>query len=90
VQPDGRPRIMFSRDALIEIDERLRDRYAPIRTVDEFASYVWRELPQGKEMTSRDEEPVKKHDDGMDAMRYMVAYLDGDGDRSGAGVVRYI
>lgn len=90
VQADGRPRIMFSRDALVEPDEQLRDRYAPIRTTDEFASYVWRALPQGKEMSSRDEEPVKKHDDGMDTMRYMVAYLDGDADNSGAGVVRYI
>lgn len=89
VQGNSRPRIMFSRDALVEEDELLKERYAPTSTIDEFPSYVWRELRAGKEMSSRDEEPVKKNDDGMDAMRYMVAHLDGGLERKEAGSIGY-
>ena len=42
----------------------------PLKTVDEIASYRWDE-------DSKDEEPIKEYDHGMDAMRYLVYSLDG-------------
>lgn len=64
---DGRPRLMFMEDALVEVDPELADAGAPTRTVEEIPSYVW---------DTRKEAPVKERDDGLDALRYMVAHLD--------------
>lgn len=46
---------------------------APAKTASEFPNYVWDEDADG----DRKEEPVKKHDHGMDALRYLVYTLDG-------------
>jgi phage terminase large subunit len=75
VQGDGKPRIMFFQDARVEVDDELRKNYRPTSTIEEFPGYVW---PGLKESVARasDERPIKLGDDGMDAMRYMVAYRD--------------
>jgi phage terminase large subunit len=67
-QPDGRPRIFFLRDAVVDMDEELKDASRPTSTLEEIPGYIW---------TGRNkEEPVKAEDDGCDAMRYVVADRD--------------
>ncbi len=65
---DGRPRIFLLREAVVEIDEELRDSAKPFSTLQEVPGYVW----TGKNK----EEPVKADDHGCDAMRYVVADRD--------------
>lgn len=68
IEGDGRPRIFFLRDSVMDRDPELVEARMPTCTVEEITSYVW-DVSQGK---NPKEEPVKKHDDGMDAMRYVV------------------
>lgn len=70
VQPDGKPRIFFFRDARVEEDRRLVDTKRPTCTIEEIGGYVWNDKV-------RREEPVKINDDGMDTTRYAVVYVDG-------------
>lgn len=65
---DGKPRIYFLRDSLVEKDPELDDLKKPTCTIDEITGYIWDD--KGKEV------PVKKDDHGMDATRYMVADVD--------------
>ena len=74
VQGDGRPRIFFLRDSLVEVDSTLAERYKPTCTEQEFPGYVY---PDTKETKPDDEKPVKIDDHGMDMTRYMVMHLDG-------------
>jgi len=74
---DGKPRIYFWRDALVEVDDELKTDYKPTSTLVEFPGYVWNKLEAGKIEQAKDERPVKVADHGMDAMRYMVMHLDG-------------
>jgi phage terminase large subunit len=71
---DGRPRIFFVRDALIEVDQNMKDTNRPTSTEAEFPGYVW---PETKAQRAADEKPVKADDHGMDATRYMVMHTDG-------------
>lgn len=65
---DGRPRLYLVRGATVEVDATAEEEHRPRSTEQEVVGYVWAD--GGKE------EPVKKEDDGCDAMRYMVAYRD--------------
>ncbi len=69
IQPDGRARLYIVRDSLVETDELLEEAKLPLSTEQEFDGYVW---------ANKDarEEPVKKDDHGMDALRYAVMYVD--------------
>jgi phage terminase large subunit len=78
IQADGRPRMFFFRDALVEEDEDLAVDFRPVRTTEEFAGYVWREMDVGREATARDEIPVRTDDHGMDCLRYICMQVDGD------------
>lgn len=69
---DGKPRIFFVRDSLVSRDPALQESKQPACTEEEFDSYVW-DVSTGR---TKGEEPVKKHDHGMDAMRYLVAHFD--------------
>lgn len=71
---DGKPRLFFMDGCLVDRDPDLDAARRPCCTVEEFESYVW---PATKEGRSDKETPVKEHDHGMDAMRYMVRYVDG-------------
>lgn len=72
---DGRPRICYMDGALVHSPDReLIERKHPTSTEQEFAYYVWAESSAGK--LGRDE-PRKEFDHGMDATRYMVAYVSG-------------
>lgn len=68
---DGRPRIYFLKNALVEVDQLLLEQRKPIDDVSEFESYIWANK-------ASKEEPVKVDDHGMDATRYAVAYADGE------------
>lgn len=72
VQGDGRPRLFVMRDAVVRRDEPLVEASRPACTEEEFPGYIWAVKPGGEVK----EEPVKEMDDGMDALRYMVAELD--------------
>lgn len=66
--PKGTPGIYICRDACRSRDQSLLDISAPSCTEDEMSEYIWND--NGKD------EPVKKNDHGMDAMRYVVAQCD--------------
>jgi len=70
---DGKPRLFLLRDSLVELDQDRFDKRLPVKTEDEFDSYVWDTRSNRK----RGEEPMKEHDHGMDAMRYLVMHFDG-------------
>jgi phage terminase large subunit len=70
---DGKPRIYIFRDAVVEVDQSLKEAGKPTCTAEELGSYVWAKGPDGKPAK---EEPEKKDDHGCDAKRYMVAERD--------------
>jgi phage terminase large subunit len=74
LQSDGKPRLFFVRNALIETDAQMRDLHRPTSTVQELPSYVWEPRRDGRPAK---EQPVKVDDHGMDTMRYLVHYIDG-------------
>lgn len=76
VQPDGRPRLYFVRDALVERDTDLDEAGKPCSTLEEMDVYVYAKAHDG----SAKDAPVKENDHGMDDMRYLVAYVDKLGD----------
>ncbi len=67
VAGDGRPRLLFERHAAYARDPELIDAKRPASTIEEFPGYVWN--------TAKDA-PIKEADDGMDCVRYMVAFRD--------------
>ncbi|MGW4670089.1 phage terminase large subunit [Streptomyces sp. NPDC004324] len=73
-QGDGRPRLFIVRDALVERDELLEEATLPMCSTDEVGGYVWAVKPGNA--GGLKEEPLKKDDHGMDALRYMVAERD--------------
>lgn len=68
---DGKPRLYFLRDALVERDQELARAKKPTCTEEEMESYTWQQGSSGTK-----EEPVKQDDHGEDAARYLVAYFD--------------
>lgn len=68
---DGRARLFLLRDALIAPDPYLMAAKLPTCTEDEVESYVWQHNASGTR-----EAPVKDHDHGLDALRYLTAYRD--------------
>jgi phage terminase large subunit len=70
---DGRPRLFFLRDSLVERDSRLSEAKLPTCTEEEITGYVW---PQGRDGRPQKEVPVKEFDHGLDAMRYASMYVD--------------
>lgn len=73
VAGDGKPRIFFLRDAVVERDQDLADVKKPTSTLEEISGYIWAPGADGRPVK---EEPVKLNDHGCDAKRYMVAHLD--------------
>jgi hypothetical protein len=71
---DGRPRLQFFRNALVEKDHTLTDRKLPTSTVDELPGYIWAPEPPGADR--KKETPVKRNDHGADAARYLVCEID--------------
>lgn len=73
---DKRPRMVFLRDSLVERDAALDEAKLPCSTEEEIESYVWPQTATVKDANKKDV-PVKKDDHGCDAMRYVVAAVDG-------------
>jgi len=68
-------RIKFLRGCLVREDEELRRAFKPCSTEEEFEVYVWAKNSDG---SVSKEEPEKKNDHGLDALRYGVMYVDRD------------
>lgn len=73
VLEDGKPRLYFFRDALVERDSALDTAKKPVCTLDEFPAYIWPKDVDGK---SNKEKPVDMDNHGMDSLRYMVMASD--------------
>jgi len=69
---DGKSRIFFLRDALQEIDPKLKKARKPLCTIDEFPVFVREQDISG----NFKEKPVDQNNHGMDAMRYCVLEFD--------------
>jgi phage terminase large subunit len=81
---DGFPRLLIMEGALAERDEALSQSHRPLCLLDELEVYTWQLSADGRPVK---EEPLKVHDHGCDAMRYMVAHVDGES--GGAGWAAY-
>lgn len=69
---DGRPRLFFMRDSLVERDTLLVESKLPCQTVDEITGYVWEQGGQDR----LKEAPKKQDDHGMDCVRYVTTELE--------------
>lgn len=69
VADDDLPRLFIVRDCVRYEDEALKQDHKVYAVEQEFSSYVWADR-------KAKEQPVKDGDDGMDMMRYGVAYVD--------------
>jgi hypothetical protein len=67
---EGRNGIVYVHDSLVRRDSALIEAKEPTCTEEEVELYLWRE-------GVKDSEPMKGHDHGLDATRYLVAYVDG-------------
>lgn len=73
VTGDGRPRILFLRDAVVSRDMELEAAKKPCSTLEEITGYVW---DPGTARSGPKEQPLKINDHGMDASRYLVMHVD--------------
>ena len=77
---DNRPRVFYLRDSLVERDQSLSDKGAPMCTPEEYGGLIWH---KGTGKVSEKEDIVKKDDHGYDATRYILTHLE---DSGGVGV----
>jgi PBSX family phage terminase large subunit len=66
---DGKPRLMYFEDCLVERDQELAKVKKPTCTIEEFDTYVW-DTRNGEK---KGDVPVKESDHGMDSDRYLCA-----------------
>lgn len=76
LQADGKPRIFFLENVVIERDQALEDAGKPSSTLEEISGYVWDKNGDKVSGKPEKETPLKENDHGMDAMRYMVMERD--------------
>lgn len=69
---NGKPRLMYFNNALVERDMDLAQRKKPTCTIDEFDTYIWDTSNGAKQ----GDHPVKIDDHGLDCTRYMVSSRD--------------
>jgi phage terminase large subunit len=68
------PGVFIMENANIRTDRKLVERHQPLCTVEEFDNYVW---DTGKISIDKYKDmPVDKYNHGMDACRYMTAFID--------------
>jgi PBSX family phage terminase large subunit len=75
VADDGRPRLQVIKDAIIEVDEGLKESKLPWCTAQEIPEYVWARNAGGQTLKDK---PVDANNHGLDALRYAVAAVDLD------------
>jgi PBSX family phage terminase large subunit len=66
---DGKPRLFLMKEAALARDLKLLESKQPTSTEEEFELYLWQE-------GIKDSQPVKQHDHGLDALRYLCLFLD--------------
>lgn len=66
----GEPQFYLMADALVELDQSLRDRLLPTCTAEEYANYTWKVGTDGR----KKDEPRKEDDHGLDCDRYYTAH----------------
>jgi phage terminase large subunit len=69
---DGRPRLFYLENSVVDIDAELLARHEPTSSEAEYEVYVWDTSNNRK----RGEEPLKKYDHGKDRDRYLITFLD--------------
>ena len=74
VAGDGRPRMFFFKDALIERDPLMVEQKKPTRTVEEIPAYIW--APEPPSADRKDQKPLKRNDHGCDTARYISVEID--------------
>ena len=74
LQKDGKPRLYICSDATIEVDRTLIEKRQPTSTRQEFGTYMWKEGSVRNDNIY--DEPEKKYDHALDALRYMVLFFD--------------
>jgi hypothetical protein len=72
---DGLPRLFVLRDSLVEMDPLLVERKEPVCLEDEFPRYTWATARSQTAGVVTLEEPVKRFDHALDALRYGVMLL---------------
>ena len=73
---DGKPRLRVFKGCTVERDIRLIEQKVPAATVEEMSAYIWAPAVSGR---GPKEVPLDKDNHGCDAMRYLVAEVDGLG-----------
>jgi phage terminase large subunit len=75
---DGKPRLFILRDSLDERDPELDESKVPCCTAEEFDSYIWKTPATTAlaDRTNKPDEPLDKHNHGMDAMRYLCYHFE--------------
>jgi len=68
----GKPRLYVMRDCVVRRDQRLLSASLPSSTIEEFELYARETVTEGRSVK---EVPIKEHDHGMDAMRYLCMGL---------------
>jgi phage terminase large subunit len=81
-RPDGTAGLKIIQGCTYKPDERIRRAGRPNTTAKEFESYIWH--PPKKGVTTKKGVPLDKDNHGMDALRYMAAYLAGFRSKGGA------
>lgn len=76
---DKLARFYLMADSLVEVDPYLQENLLPINTEEEYAGYVWKVSSDGRKQN----EPVKRDDDGVDCDRYLTMHLDFKGKARG-------
>lgn len=76
--PEGsdKPRLLFFRDLVVEVDETLLHGKHPTSVLEEFPAWTWARKSDG---TINPDKPISRYDHGLDTVRYIVMYFDGDG-----------
>jgi len=83
---DGSPRLFVFRNALVERDQLLVDAKQPCGLLDEFPRYQWAKARSQMHGEITLEEPLKRHDHSLDALRYLVMGVDGVDNAMGASL----
>lgn len=74
---DGRPRLFFFRNCIVNKDPMLINEKKPTCTEEEIDSYIWDEVKNTRLGDKLLEQPKKVNDHGLDSMRYVVRHVDG-------------
>lgn len=70
---DGKARLFYMKDSLLEVDAALVEAKKPYCTEHEYEGYLWAPPSEGR---AAKEIPIQVDDHGLDGTRYGVAYVD--------------